>query len=361
MFLTILISIVVGIILFYNFAPIFGAKIKTDGFEKIENFKDGKFHNTYNSKLHITDEQKEKDENWIKQMINPVENREPKEEIKVNKLNLVQYNSLEDNSLVWHGHSTVTLKLSGKTMLVDPMFGERPSPVPFLIKKRYTDEMVLDLELLPVLDAVIITHDHYDHLDYYTIKALKNRVKKFIVPIGVDQHLLKWGVEREKIETLKWWDSLLIEETKITLVPSQHFSGRRLTKNPTLWGGYVIEENDKKILISGDSGYGTHFKEIKNRFGSIDFALLESGQYNSNWADIHMMPNHTVQAAVDLGVENFMTVHWGMFTLSTHTWTDPVEQVAKAAKNNNKEFYTPEIGMPLKMFEKNVTKEWWKK
>lgn len=360
MFLAIVATIILTFVLFYNLAPVFGAKIKTSDFVGLEYFKNGKFHNMYDAPLNLTEEEIEKDKKWFKDFFGSVENREPLSKIKVNKLNISEFNTLKDDSLVWHGHSTVTFKLSGKTIMFDPVFGERPSPVPFLIKKRYSDEMVIDLELLPELDAVVITHDHYDHLDYPSIIELKDKVKEFIVPIGVDQHLIKWGVSPDKIRTLKWWDSLLIEDTKLTLVPSQHFSGRGLTKNPTLWGGYVIEENDKKIFVSGDSGYGSHFKEIKDRFGKIDFALLESGQYNANWADIHMLPKHTIQAALDLGVENFMTVHWGMFTLSTHEWTDPVESVSKQAKEKNLVFYTPEIGKPLSMFKENTTNEWWK-
>lgn len=358
--LYIIIALVVAIIAFYQFSPNLGAKINKSNFTA-KNYKNEQFNNMYSTELIINERHKQSaEESWFMMMIGENEGREPSNPVKVNKLNQEEFQNIKNNNLVWFGHSTFLLKQDGKTLLFDPMFSVRPSPVPFFIKKRYNEELVINPENLPIIDAVVISHDHYDHLDYNTILKIKHKVKRFIVPMGVEQHLIHWGVKPENITTLKWYEHTNVDQVKLSLTPAQHFSGRRLVKNPTLWGGYMIEANDKKIFFSGDTGYGTHFKEIKEHFGKIDFALLEAGQYNPKWADIHMMPEHTVQAAIDLGVERFMPVHWGMFTLSTHAWTEPVEIIKTESKNNGLNLFTPEIGKPFNIFKENETNDWWK-
>jgi len=355
----IIVIMIIGIIVFYNYSPNLGAKINKEEIKELHNYSDGKLMNQFSVDLNINQENVKEDSGWFLKMIKPVKNREPEKPVTINKLSVTDLNNMIDNDIVWFGHSTFLLQQSGKKLMFDPMFSVRPSPVPFLIKERYNKELVIDPDLLPELDAVIISHDHYDHLDHNTILNIKDKVKEFIVPIGVEQHLIHWGVDEKKITTLEWWESTNIDNVKISLTPAQHFSGRRLEQNNTLWGGYIIEAENKKVFFSGDTGYGSHFKEIKKRFGNIDFALLECGQYNSNWADIHMLPEHTVQAASDLGVNVFMPIHWGMFTLSTHEWTDPVKKATQFAIEKNISLFTPEIGQRKNIFEKNDTESWW--
>tara|TARA_Y100000588_G_scaffold153442_1_gene167599 strand:- start:67247 stop:68335 length:1089 start_codon:yes stop_codon:yes gene_type:complete len=354
-----IIGLIVFSFMFYHLAPVFGAKIDNKGFEKIENFNKNSFVNKYTIDIKEDKKIEKKETGVLRQLLGEVKGREPTNPVKVNSRTTEEVIALNEGELIWFGHSTFLVKQSNKTLLFDPMFSSRPSPVPFLVKKRYNEKLVITPENLPEIDAVLISHDHYDHLDHNSILKLKEKTKKFIVPVGLDQHLVHWGVEKEKITVLKWWEETKIDEVKINLVPSQHFSGRRLTRNETLWGGFVINSNNKNIYFSGDTGYGSHFKEIKERFKKIDFALLEAGQYNINWSDIHMLPNQTVKAAEDLGVERFMPVHWGMFTLSTHKWTDPVERVKNYAKGKPFQVETPEIGQVFNVFE-DETKEWWK-
>lgn len=355
--------LILSILVFYHYAPILGEKIDTARFKNVDNFNGKNFENKYSVKENITIKEKAKDSGWLLKMLSP-EGKLANRNIKINKVTSEEWENASDNDVLWFGHSTLLMKKENKNIMIDPVFAERPSPVPFFIKKRFSNNFVMDKEDLPNLDLVLITHDHYDHLDYKTIQDLDHKIGNYIVPLGVEQHLIKWGVEKDKIISLTWWEHYELEGLKVHLTPSEHFSGRRFTKNNTLWGGYLFETKTDNIYFSGDTGYGSHFKEIKNRFGKIDFAFLESGQYNANWSDIHMLPRQTVKAAQDLGVKEYMPIHWGMFVLSTHNWNDPVIRMDEEIKNKNLKLsmIVPEIGEPLNVLKikyKN-TNDWWK-
>ncbi|WP_040951261.1 MBL fold metallo-hydrolase [Gorillibacterium massiliense] len=268
----------------------------------------------------------------------------------------------EASRLTWFGHSAFLLELEGKRLLFDPMLGNRPSPVSWVGSKRYNRSLPAQPENLPEIDAVILSHDHYDHLDYSTILKLKNKTRRFLVPMGVRKILLKWGVSPEKVTEHAWWDKCEVDGFSLVCTPAQHFSGRGLIgRNRTLWCSWVINGEKTKIFFSGDSGYGPHFQEIGAKYGPFDLTVMECGQYNERWSDIHMMPEQTVQAHLDLGGKLMIPVHWSAFTLSLHSWTEPVERVTKAAANRNVTVSTPKIGEPVDVNSGSFpVSTWWR-
>lgn len=265
--------------------------------------------------------------------------------------------------LIWFGHSSFLIQMDGKNILIDPMLTEVPAPHPLLGKKRYNKELPIEIEQLPAIDILLISHDHYDHLDYKSIQRLKEKTKSYYVPLGVGSHLEAWGVTSEAIHELGWWDEINASGIQLAFTPSRHFSGRGLNNRfSTLWGSWVIRGKSDKLYFSGDSGYGPHMKEIGEKYGPFDFAMLECGQYNRRWTDIHMIPEETAQAAQDIKADVFMPIHWAAFTLAMHAWTDPVERVIAKADEIGQPIYVPKIGEFIEIGEKFETMEkWWAK
>jgi L-ascorbate metabolism protein UlaG (beta-lactamase superfamily) len=241
--------------------------------------------------------------------------------------------------------------------------GFRASPVSFGGSKRYTGSMLHVIDEMPSIDAVFITHDHYDHLDYSSILRLNDKTAHFFVPLGVSNHLIRWGVPKEKITELNWWDEAEFEGLQIAFTPSRHFSGRGLfNRDTTLWGGWVILGKNSRFYTSGDGGYGEHFKEIGNKYGPFDVALMEGGQYDSRWSEIHMTPEEAIQAHQDIKGKDMMLIHWGAFTLAYHGWTEPIERAASAAKEAGIHLIAPQIGETVSLNGENFSSSmtpWW--
>jgi L-ascorbate metabolism protein UlaG (beta-lactamase superfamily) len=263
--------------------------------------------------------------------------------------------------VTWFGHSAFLLEIEGKTLLFDPMFGKAPTPFP-VRNQRYSRELSFKIEELPIIDAVVLSHDHYDHLDYGSIMKLKDKVKNFIAPLGVGAHLQRWGISPEIIQEHDWWDEFTFEGLHLACTPARHFSGRSLTdRNATLWSSWVIIGEEKKIFFSGDGGYGTHFKDIGEKYGPFDLTLMECGQYDARWAALHMMPEETVQAHQDVQGKLMIPVHWGAFTLSLHAWHDPVERVVRSAEEAGVRIATPKIGETFTFsHDEYPTTAWWR-
>jgi L-ascorbate metabolism protein UlaG (beta-lactamase superfamily) len=220
--------------------------------------------------------------------------------------------------------------------------------------------MIHTPEDFPALDLVIISHDHYDHLDYNTILKLKDKTKLFCVPLGVGAHLSHWNVDATKIREFDWWESdTVAQDIELTATPARHFSGRGFTRNKTLWSSFVLKLYGYSIFIGGDSGYDGAFKAIGEKFGPFDLAMLECGQYDRQWPEIHMMPEETVQASIDLRAKAFLPVHWGKFTLALHPWKDPIERAVRQAKATNVNITTPIIGQPFALNEELPNTLWW--
>lgn len=263
--------------------------------------------------------------------------------------------------LIWFGHSTFLLQTSGKNILIDPMFGEVPAPNPMLAKSRFSKNLPIAIEQLPKIDAVIFSHDHYDHLDYGSVLRLKDKVDTFFTPLGLGSHLTAWGVPENAIVEMDWGDTTSYRGLDLVCTPAQHFSGRGFNdKGNTLWSSWIIKTATEDIFFSGDSGYGPHFKEIGKKYGPFDFAMMECGQYNEMWKEIHMMPEETAQASIDVRAKRMMPIHWAAFKLATHPWTEPVERVSKKAKELGLPMITPKIGEPIYIGDNELsTEKWW--
>lgn len=261
--------------------------------------------------------------------------------------------------VVWFGHSSVLIKTDKANILIDPIFSGNAGPLPFFMKafKGTTDYKVADM---PPIDILIISHDHYDHLDYRTVRKLRKRVKMVVVPMGVGSHFRYWGFDPKKITELNWRQSVQLPGgIKITATPAHHRSNRTFTENKTLWASYVINTGDHKLFYSGDGGYGPHFKDIGRQYGPFDLALLECGQYNTNWSRSHMHPTQTAQAAVDLQARMTQPVHWAKFAESYHPWSEPVRLLLPAAEKLGVNVNTPRIGEPYTLGEPAKKDVWW--
>lgn len=264
----------------------------------------------------------------------------------------------EELNVIWLGHSSFLLNMNGKVVLVDPVFSNAAAPVSFLVT-RY-QEPVIRIEDLPKVDYVLISHDHYDHLDMDTSVRLAKTGVKFVTPLGVGSHLRGWGVKANQIIEKGWWEEASFDGIKFIATPSQHFSGRGLSdKAKTLWASWVIQSKDHNVYFSGDSGYDTHFKTIGEKLGPFDVAFIESGQYHEKWEEVHLLPEQGVQAYKDLNAKKYFPIHWGMFTLSLHTWQDPVEQLSMLSKNEKIDLVIPQIGEMVDLKKKYETVNWW--
>ncbi|WP_234974712.1 MBL fold metallo-hydrolase [Tenacibaculum agarivorans] len=358
-----LIGIIVMIaVLFVNLSPQFGGKPNEKQkviFSKSPNYKNGQFINIGGVKNEMSGSDMIK---AIGGMFKSIPNAKPNTLLNSNKIdstNIANYNG--KTRFIWFGHSTFLLQMNDKNILIDPMFGEVPAPHPLLGGKRFSKGLPIEIEKLPKIDAVIISHDHYDHLDYNSIKKLKNKVDQFFTPLGVGSHLKEWGVEQNRIIELDWWEQVKIENITFISTPAQHFSGRGLSdRDQTLWCSWIIQSQTENIFFSGDSGYGEHFKEIGDEYGPFDLAMMECGQYNELWPEIHMFPEETAQAGVDIRAKKIMPIHWGAFKLAQHSWTDPIERVIQKAKELKIEVVTPEIGTPTEINQENqLDANWW--
>jgi L-ascorbate metabolism protein UlaG (beta-lactamase superfamily) len=235
-------------------------------------------------------------------------------------------------------------------------------PVGWITPNRYNPALPITPEQLPPIAAVLISHDHYDHLDYHTIRRIKSKVGRFFVPLGIGPHLRRWGVAPERITEMNWGDEAQLAGLTVTCTPSRHFSGRGLTnRNSTLWASWVLKSATKRVFYSGDGGYGPHFADIGKAHGPFDLALMECGQYDPNWSQIHMMPEQSVQGARDVQAAVMLPVHWGAFTEAHHAWNDPIERATAAAMRLHQPLATPRLGETVTLGAGPLpTTAWWK-
>jgi L-ascorbate metabolism protein UlaG (beta-lactamase superfamily) len=268
---------------------------------------------------------------------------------------------MQDNDgfkFVWLGHSSFLINFRGKTILYDPVFSSSVSPI-YILGQRFQPTPV-SLEELPPIDYIIISHDHYDHLDIESIRFFENSNTVFFTPLGVGSHLRSWGIEENRITELDWWEQAKVGELEFILTPAKHFSGRvGFDKNKTLWGSWVLQSDDQRFFFSGDSGYGEHFKKIGDKYGPFDLTFMENGQYNPMWTAVHMLPEHAIKAQRDLKSQRVVPMHWGMFVLSTHTWFDPVQSLTQEAKSFGIEVLSPKLGDIINVTPSLKVKNWW--
>ena len=251
--------------------------------------------------------------------------------------------------------------MAGTTILIDPMFGSDAAPTAPFSVRRFSKRTLPILDELPSVDLVLLTHDHCDHLDFASIKKLRKKTSHFFVALGVARHLVHWGIDAACITEFDWWDTKPFGGLSVTFTPTRHFSGRGLTdRAKSLWGGWALQSKRENIYFSGDSGYGPHFKEVGRKLGPFDFGMMECGQYNENWHQIHMFPEESVQAALDAKVEKAMPVHWGGFALAQHSWKEPVQRFRAEATAKGLNISTPGLGELFEIGENRVS-TWWDK
>jgi len=263
----------------------------------------------------------------------------------------------------WLGHSTVLLELDGARLLTDPVFGERASPWSFAGPKRF-HPVPATVEELPALDAVLVSHDHYDHLDLPSVLALAKRPVPFVTSLGVGAHLEAWGVPAERIVELDWWESYDVPNThvRVTAAPSQHFSGRGLMgRNSTLWSSLVVEGPSHRVFFSGDTGLTPEYRDIAARFGRFDVVMLEIGAWHPAWGDIHLGPANALEAFSLLGGHGqLFPVHWGTFNLALHAWDEPAETLVALAAQRGARLLMPRLGRALEPSREDQVDAWWR-
>jgi L-ascorbate metabolism protein UlaG (beta-lactamase superfamily) len=264
-----------------------------------------------------------------------------------------------DPLLIWFGHSSYLLQVNGKIILVDPVFSGNAAPLRTMIK-AFKGADLYTADDLPDIDILLITHDHYDHLDHKLMKKLIPKVKRIVCSLGVGAHMEYWGYDAAIIHELDWEEAYQSDGITLTAAPARHFSGRGVKRGQTLWSSFILTAGKLRVYIGGDSGYDKHFKNIGEKHGPFDLAILECGQYNKSWPHIHMMPEETVAAAQELKARILMPVHWGKFSLAVHPWDEPVERLLKRAQELRVEVATPMIGEAMLIGGTLPQTKWWK-
>ncbi|MEV5413490.1 MBL fold metallo-hydrolase [Thermopolyspora sp. NPDC052614] len=261
--------------------------------------------------------------------------------------------------VVWYGHSTVLAEIEGRRVLLDPIWSERPSPVRFLGPRRLHPTPV-PLSALPPIDAVVISHDHYDHLDMPTVRVLsRTHSASFLVPLGIGAHLERWGVPPSRIVELDWEEEAQVAGLRFTATAARHFSGRTLRRNDTLWGSWAIAGDRHRVFYGGDSGYFDGFAGIGAAHGPFDLTLMPIGAYSDNWPDVHMTPEQAVAAHLDVGGGLLLPVHWATFNLAPHSWAEPADRLWREAKARDVEIVVPRPGEPLNVSAPPPVDGWW--
>ena len=284
----------------------------------------------------------------------------PEKELSISERTAANFAKLPENGLrvTWLGHSSLLVEIDGYRVLVDPIWGERASPVSWAGPKRF-HRPPIEMKDLPKLDAVIISHDHYDHLDYPSILELAKTDVKFIMPLGVGSHLEYWGVSPDRITELEWWESHKIGNLELVATPARHFSGRAIVRNQTLWAGWVFAGPEHRVWYSGDTAMFEGIREIGDRFGPFDVTIVEVGAYNQRWADVHLGPEQAVQAHRMARGKLMIPVHWGTFELALHNWTAPIERTVAAAEKCGVEVASPRVGESVLPGSNQAFARWW--
>jgi L-ascorbate metabolism protein UlaG (beta-lactamase superfamily) len=262
----------------------------------------------------------------------------------------------------WLGHSTVLIEIGGKRILTDPVWGPRASPSRLVGPKRF-QPVPVPLRSLPPLDAVIVSHDHYDHLDYPTIRELAKLPVPFVTSLGVGAHLEYWGVPAERITELDWWESYPLPGAEVTVTagPSQHFSGRGVRdRNSTLWSSMILRSPRHTVFFSGDTGLTTEYGSVRERLGPFDLVMLEVGAFHPAWGDIHLGPEHALEALQLLGGGAFLPVHWGTFALALHDWDQPAETLLELGPRRGANLLMPRLGEPVEPALGHPLSPWWR-
>jgi L-ascorbate metabolism protein UlaG (beta-lactamase superfamily) len=266
----------------------------------------------------------------------------------------------EQDIVVWLGHSSYFVQVAGRRLLIDPVFSDHAAPLPWMVK-AFEGTTVYSVDEVPHVDAVLISHDHYDHLDYASMKGLLSKTRMVIAGLGNGAHLAHWGYPPEKVREMDWHQTVeLAPDLKIHVLPAQHYSGRFMERNQALWASYAVEAPTRRLYFSGDTGFGPHFASMATRFDGFDLVALDAGQYNAQWADIHMNPEEASRAAEILRARSLLTAHAGRFSLARHAWDEPFERAVKASAGKPYRLLTPRIGEVVRIGDAQQQFEhWW--
>lgn len=360
--LLVLLVIIFGAVYLFMQQEMFGSLSKGERLKRIQrspNYRDDSFQN-----IHHTPQLTE-GTSYMKVLrefiFNRTKDKKPHHAIPSVKTDLNQLDSNE-NVLIWFGHSSYFLQADGKKFLIDPVLSGSASPLPGGTR-AFAGADIYRPEDIPPVDFLIITHDHWDHLDHRTIIKIKPRVGMIVCPLGVGAHFERWGFSEDQLIEKDWHDTAtLADGFMITLEPARHFSGRTLKRNTSLWTSYVLQTPSFKIFLGGDSGYDTHFADIGSKHGPFDLAILENGQYDKSWRYIHMLPEEILKAAKDLEAKRILPVHSSKFLLSNHPWDEPLKLVSANGLQQHIKIVTPMIGQKLELSnEGQLFESWWEK
>lgn len=326
-------------------------------YEKSKHFKEGRFVNEVHTEVMVVPfKQVIKDQRASKHV-----EKTPNGTIPVRQLQSSEFSGKSDSlKFWWLGHSTVILELDQKRILIDPVLCKRAAPFQWIGPKRYHPAPI-KAEDLPQVDAILISHDHYDHLDYKTVKKIAKRNIKWHVPLGVGAHLEKWGVHDSNIIEMDWWQEKSLGSLKIVATPARHFSGRGMfDKAKAFWASWTVIGQKQRFYYSGDTGLSEHFKNIGNKYGPFDLSIIQIGAYNKNWPYIHMFPEEAITALNMLKSKTILPVHWGTFNLAMHKWDEPVERLIKGA-DKTMTIISPIPGEMVSFSRSLPQERWWRK
>lgn len=355
-----LIALVIGVVVYLQH-PKFGRApegARLAAIKNSPNYVDGEFR--YQIATPVFTEDKSFATVLMENLGSPGERPRPVGDIPVVKADFRSLDVHED-MVMWLGHSSFYVQLAGQSILIDPVFSEVASPIPF-VNRAFAGTTAFSATDMPPIDHLLISHDHWDHLDYPSVTNLRPKVGQVVSGLGMGAYFQEWGFEPTRIVEGDWFDSVSLSD-KVTLhfIPARHYSGRALTRNRTLWVGFVLETAHRRLLFSGDSGYGPHFAEIGKRFDGFDLVALDHGQYDSRWAYIHMTPEEAATAAEELGADALMPTHVGRFTLARHAWDEPLQRITVASKNRPYRLVTPKIGEAVNLSGRGsrTFPSWW--
>ena len=342
-FLALLVIIALAIVIFLQ-QPRFGKLPEGDELRVIKaspHYQDGEFKNPQDTPLFSTD-QSFASVLWDN-LKNPGQRLRPESDMPVADVDFFTLNPDQD-LVIWLGHSSYYVQLAGKRFLIDPIFSQDASPLPG-VNRAFAGTTVFSAEDFPAIDYLLISHDHYDHLDYPTVMALKDKVSMVFAGLGIGSMFRDWGYDPQKIVEGDWGQNVaLTDSLTLYFAPARHYSGRALKRNQTLWLGFILESSERRLLFSGDSGYGPHFAKLGQRFGGFDLVALDLGQYDQRWAYIHMTPEEAATAAEELGTKLLLPAHVGRFTLAKHAWDEPFQRITAASAGQSYSLVTPMIG-----------------
>ncbi|MFC1640679.1 MBL fold metallo-hydrolase [Patescibacteria group bacterium] len=329
--------------------------MKTD-YSTSERYKEGKFQNTYPRKIQTAGSVFQTFKKWT----NNRAGRKPQEPLPIVVPELDDVDVSSDVRFIWLGHSSLYCEIEGKRLLLDPILQNRVSFTQLAGPKRFQPSP-LAAEDIPDLDAIIISHDHYDHLEKDTIKKLAPRTKHIIVPLGIKPLIARWGIDADKIQELDWWDIASFDGLEIIAGPAQHFSGRSFRDiNKRLWCTWIIKGFNKRIFFSGDTGMTDELEKVGAKYGPFNLGFIKIGAYGDEWPTIHLTPDESVELCKMLQCQLLMPIHWATFTLSYHPWREPGDRLIELAGKENVSIVTPKIGESVELSKQRENRIWWK-